>query len=249
VQTLQCLQPSQVLTIQSSGGSFTGLQNLQQQQQQQQHGMLGGQQGDSSSTAQKSPEQLQREMLQLQLQQLQLQQQLLQQQQGGVAASPSNYVLLQGTVDASQPQTCAGLMINAGSGPACSTMMTQLQPNPNSNPNANANPSGMLSASSSSALSAFACRASAALQDEIMPVLGVSDGSSYTGFDTRMSNGGAAGGGTGLASWGSGQQLNLGVPSYNVLFGGASGQGAVTDSVTPVQEGAWSFDAGLSFNP
>jgi hypothetical protein len=250
----QNLQPSQVLTVQSSGGSLTGLPNLQQQQQQQQQrGMLGGQQGDtgSSSAAEKSPEQLQREMLQLQLQQLQLQQQLLQQQQGSVAATPSSYVLLQGALGASQPLTSAGLMINAGSGPACSTMMTQLQPNPNSNPNAdpNLNPSGMLSASSSSALSAFACRASAALQDDVMPVLGVGDGGSYTGFDTSMSNGAAAGAGAGLASWGSGQQLNLGgaVPSYNVLFGDGSGQGAVTDSVISVQEGAWSFDAGLSF--
>jgi hypothetical protein len=244
--SMQSLQQQPQQQVQSNNNFFTELQILQQQQQQQQD-MLQSQHSGGSSAEQKPPEQLQRQLLQLQLQQLQLQQQ----QQRGASASPSGMMLLQGAMSAPQPLTSAVLMVNAGSSPACNALLTQLQPNPN--------PNGTIPIpTSSSALSAFASSASAGqsgfdmLQGDVMP----GNGSSYADYGARIASSAAAGTGPagGLASWGSGHQLNLGgadggsaAPSYTVLFGGSSGQAAATDGIFAADQGPWSFDAGLTF--
>uniref|UniRef100_A0A383WKT9 Uncharacterized protein n=1 Tax=Tetradesmus obliquus TaxID=3088 RepID=A0A383WKT9_TETOB len=236
------MQSLQHLQVQPSSGSFTSMQPMQQQQQQQQQGTLQVQHSDSSFTH-KSPEQLQREILQLQLQSLQLQQQQ-QQQQPGVSVG-----LMQSAMSAPQPLLPSnGLMLSvAGPAAACS----QLQPTHNGKL-----PAGS-SSSSSSALSAFAGAAAGGghgslsmLQEEIVPGMGVCNGGGFVdlGFDQRLAAG--PGASAGLACWGSGQQLNLAPAGsgFGGLFACQSGLAGVSNNVISGGEGAWSFDAGLSFN-
>jgi hypothetical protein len=228
--SMQPMQQQQLLQVQPSNGSFTSMQPMQQQQV-----MLQVQQSSNSFT-QKSPEQLQHEMLQLQLQQLQLQQQ---QQQSVVPVTSPGHGLVRNSISAPQQLPSIGLLNGVVPGPAC----TSLQPAP----------AGTLPASSGG-LRAFAGSATAlsSLQGDVVPVMGAGDGSSFADLVQGLANGAAAGA-AGLASWGSGQQLNAAAgdgaaANYNGLFGCSSGPPAVGDGVVSSTEGAWSFEGGLSFN-
>ncbi|WIA39547.1 hypothetical protein OEZ86_005636 [Tetradesmus obliquus] len=88
------------------------------------------------------------------------------------------------------------------------------------------------------------------LQEEIVPGMGVCNGGGFVdlGFDQRLAAG--PGASAGLACWGSGQQLNLAPAGsgFGGLFACQSGLAGVSNNVISGGEGAWSFDAGLSFN-